>query len=181
MSPPVVVLLRHGEKPDPKAGIQGVDERGRALPEGLSPPGWQRAGALVRLLVPLAPDAAWLPRPTALWAARATGRHPSRRPLLTLLPLAAELRLAVDQSASADDPPESVAARLASLSGVTVVCWRHDDLPALARALCPQADVPALWPEDRFDVLWVVEGEGDGRHFRALPQRLLAGDGATPF
>ena len=46
-----ITCMRHGEKPDKHGDETGVDARGAPDPRGLTPRGWQRAGALVRWIV----------------------------------------------------------------------------------------------------------------------------------
>ena len=60
----------------------------------------------------------------------------------------------------------------------------HDLLPSLANMLMGDASsVPQIWPDDRYDVVWVVEdtGPGNGRGFRDVPKMLLAGDQPGPI
>ena len=44
----------------------------------------------------------------------------------------------------------------------------------------PATGCPRHWPDDRFDVVWVLDQAGDGAPwtFAQVPQRLLAGDRA---
>jgi hypothetical protein len=182
MSTSTLILMRHAEKPDADIGSQGVDELGRHDPQALSVRGWQRAGALVRLLAPADVAHAVLPRPTALCAAAPSRRHPSRRPALTLQPLANELDLPINQSCGADDEPAAVAQALLAEAGVILVSWRHDELPSLARALAVAAapdlvaHIPPEWPDDRYDLLWLLDRRGGAWRFRQQPQLLLPGD-----
>ena len=67
-----------------------------------------------------------------------------------------------------------------------LVVWHHGEIPSLARALgVDPADVPAAWPDGRYDLLWVLThqstpaatGEGPAHYsLEIVPQRLLAGD-----
>ncbi|HET9645340.1 MAG TPA: phosphoglycerate mutase family protein [Burkholderiaceae bacterium] len=173
-----VVLLRHAEKPDDVS--HGVDEQGRRDEHSLTVRGWQRAGALVRWL---APSDAQSPfgRPAAVWAAPATGPHPSHRPELTVTPLARYLNLSVNSAMSVGDHDAAASAVLADALPA-VVSWRHDDLPELARTFASRmgADpnaIPSDWPEERFDLAWVFERNERGIwSFRQVPQCLLEGD-----
>lgn len=182
MSTSTLILMRHAEKPNADIGCQGIDELGRHDPQALSVRGWQRAGALVRLLAPADVAHAVLPRPTALYATAPSRRHPSRRPALTLQPLATELDLPINQSCGADDEPAAVAQALLAEAGVILVSWRHDALPSLARALAVAtapdlvAQIPPDWPDDRFDLLWLLDRRGGAWRFRQQPQLLLPGD-----
>lgn len=181
MSNSTLILMRHAEKPDAVTGSQGVDELGHHDPQALSVRGWQRAGALVHLLAPTNVAHAVLPRPTGLCAAAPSRQHPSRRPAMTLQPLASQLDLPI--GCRADDEPAVVAQALLAQAGVILVSWRHDELPSLARALAMAAAAPELvahippaWPDDRFDLLWLLDRRGGVWRFRQQPQLLLAGD-----
>ncbi|MBW8894484.1 MAG: hypothetical protein JF617_21180 [Burkholderiales bacterium] len=57
-----------------------------------------------------------------------------------------------------------------------LVCWRHDELPGLARAILRDSGVPGTWPDDRFDLTWSIRRNDEGWTFLQLPQLLLAGD-----
>lgn len=161
-----IMLIRHAEKPEDENDL------------GLSPRGWQRAGALVRFFAPV--DAAAVRRhieqPGHVFAARATDEHPSPRPRLTVEPLAEELGLQVDERFSASEPVEHVAQVLRLLSGPVVVSWRHNELPALANALLGREEAPTRWPDNRFDLVWVVHRTPTGWSFTQVPQRVLPGD-----
>lgn len=168
---PPIMLMRHAEKPaDADAS------------PSLSPRGWQRAGALVRWLWPQSADAAPpfpLATPRRIVAAATTQAHPSTRPRDTVVPLAQALQIEIEQPFDSDDDTRRVAAWLRALDSAVLVSWRHDGLPALARALLPPSrstEVPALWPEDCFDLVWVVHYKSDDWTLTQVPQQLLAGD-----
>lgn len=59
-----------------------------------------------------------------------------------------------------------------------LVCWRHDYLPALAREVLQRNAPPILWPEERFDMTWVIRDDGTGGTFVQTPQLLVSGDQA---
>ena len=166
-----IFLVRHAEKPDPKAGIGGVSHTGQADSESLSVRGWQRAGALTVLFGADNAERTRLARPATLCAAVDAGR--SRRPYDTLRPLAQRLGLPIAEMASSGDV-RTAAAKLSALPGPVLVCWRHRELPTLARALLPRAAhcVPARWDDARFDLVWVIEAD----RLIVVPQSLLAGD-----
>jgi hypothetical protein len=173
-----VMLMRHGEKPADDGSVQGVDLAGRRDENELSVRGWQRAGALARLFAPLPgqPLRAGLATPAALFAPAVGGPVRSRRSHHTLLPLAELLGTAVDtRIAKGDETRVAHEARLQA--GAVLVCWSHQGLPAIARALT-NAAVPAHWPEDRFDLVWVIDLPGGA--FIQVPQLLLAGDRDEP-
>jgi hypothetical protein len=166
-----IFLIRHAEKPDPKAGIGGVSHNGQPDGESLSVRGWQRAGALSALFGADSAVRTTLARPATLCAAVDAGR--SGRPYDTLRPLAERLALPIRDMASSGDM-RTAAAKLWALPRPVLVCWRHRELPILARALLPRDAhrVPARWDEARFDLIWVIEPE----NLVVVPQSLLAGD-----
>jgi hypothetical protein len=163
-------LIRHGEKPLGNEG--GVAFDGRSDPTGLSVRGWQRAGALaVRFGGPL--RSAFFIKPTALYAAVDRGRSP--RPYDTLRPLSELLGLPITRLPSGD--AQAAATQIKAQAGNPLVCWRHQELPALARALLGDqgSSVPQHWDSTRFDLIWMVHEAG----LTVVPQRLLAGDRAA--
>ena len=69
------------------------------------------------------------------------------------------------------------------IEGVVLIAWEHRMIPSIATLLAgPDSKVPQIWPDDRYDLVWVFEkmGQGDGIAFREVPQMLLAGDQPGP-
>jgi len=69
-----------------------------------------------------------------------------------------------------------------------LVCWQHQGLAVLARAIVVPQRLAGLsadwvWPDDRYDVIWSLRRDGPGEpwHFRQYCQRLLSGDPDQPF
>ena len=62
-----------------------------------------------------------------------------------------------------------------------VIAWEHKVLPSLVGHVPHAPNVPANWPEDRFDLVWVLDRTGSEWSFAQLPQMLLAGDSAEPI
>ena len=167
------MLVRHAEKPLNDGPPHGVTVDGEPDPESLTPRGWQRAGALVGLFA-----SGRLPTPTHLFASQIGSQGASKRPRETLVPLADRLGLPVDSRFSKDDV-EPLAAALRTIDGVALVAWEHHRIPLIVAALgCSGADVPAIWPDDRYDVVWVLArpAEGVAYTFRQVAENLLAGD-----
>lgn len=173
-----IMLIRHAEKPDPAHA--GVDGAGREDEQSLSVAGWCRAGALVpyfsSLVDGMHPKVVC--RPHHIYAARATAMHRSTRPRDTVLPLATALGLSVDERWSDEDSVERFAETLRNFETPVLVCWRHDYLPALARAILHDGELPDVWPADRFDLTWSIRRDGERWSFQQVPQCLLAGDRA---
>jgi len=177
-----LLMIRHGEKPT--NGDSGVDAEGRATPSGLTPRGWQRAGALAVVLGPNSSTGhSALPRPAALVAPAYP--EPAHRPYLTLLPLAQLLGRSIETRYAVDaDPAQIAASLLASDAAVVLLCWEHRRLVDIAHAVAARGrvanadDIPRVWPDHRFDLVWRFDLDVATRAwtFVALDQRLLAGD-----
>jgi broad specificity phosphatase PhoE len=139
--------MRHAEKP--------LDERDPHL----SAAGRERAGRLVMSIPRLSGT------PDFLFAA--ADKPGSVRPRETLEPLAAALGLEIDHQVS-DKDCEGFAQKLLTEPAFegkrVVVSWRHDALPALARALgAPPGLCPDPWPDRRYDVVLRFDYEPDGK------------------
>jgi hypothetical protein len=177
----VIMLVRHAEKPIGDGPPHGVTVDGVQDGESLTTRGWQRAGALVGLFAPggHAPSpASALPTPTHLFASKVGVNSSSRRPLETLQPLADRLGIAVDSRFLKGAYPDLVEA-IRSIDGVVLVSWEHRLIPAMAGLIVGDAaGVPSVWPDDRYDLVWIFEraAPGDRFVFRQATQMLLAGD-----
>ena len=74
---------------------------------------------------------------------------------------------------------------VSSYSGVVLICWEHDHIPALASSLpvVQGTAIPQTWPGDRFDVIWTFTlGPAAAPvqyTFGQVPQQLLSGDTDT--
>lgn len=172
----VVMLMRHAEKPVLGGAAQGVASNGTASATSLTVTGWVRAGALVALFAPArGVPPAGLSKPTALWASDPRGEH-GQRPQQTVTPLAGRLGVAVDIRFGKGQGA-ALAGALAAAHGVTLVSWQHEEIPAIAAHLgVVSPPPPSSWPDDRYDVIWVLTRSGAGWAFGQVPQMLLAGD-----
>lgn len=134
-----VILLRHAER-------QSLFDEDSPLNEA----GQFRARALVPLLSGY--------QPTALYASDL------KRTQQTLAPLTS--RLGVTAQVRPKEESEALAAEiLREQKGRTVlVCWHHDRMKKLVRALGVKGAVP-YWPLDTYDWLWIVRipAKGDVR------------------
>jgi hypothetical protein len=178
MAPSKVMLIRHAEKPCEACAVQGVDEAGRLDPNQLSVRGWQRAGALVRFFASASGSLpAGIETPSAIFACKPGHGSNSVRSLSTVTPLAVVLGLTVNNDLEKSDEAALIAAAGAA-SGAVLICWPHEPIPAIARSIA--GDVPGLpvkWPGKRYDLVWVLDREGEGWRFSQLGQMLLPGDG----
>lgn len=183
-----ILLLRHAEKPDDPEGDIGLTSDGEEDAKSLTVRGWQRAGALAALLAPNPLLGCRLPSPDRIYASafRKGGGH-SRRPEQTVLPLAQKLGRPVDLTWALHQEA-AFGAALAASAGASLVCWQHQGLVALARAVAAPQRLSELpndwrWPADRYDVIWSLRHDGPGRawHFTQYCQGFLSGDPGRPF
>jgi hypothetical protein len=180
-----ISLIRHGEKQIGDALPQGVSVDGNADTFSMTPRGWQRAGALVGLFVdrPDGSAPALLPTPTHLFASEVGPSSHSRRPEETLMPIAARLGLTIAESYLPDQVVE-LANAIAACDGHVLVAWEHKRIPLIAaRLVADPSTVPKVWPDDRYDIVWIIEPDPDrgDLRLRQVPQSLLAGDRPEPI
>ena len=177
------MLIRHAEKPDRDGEPFGVNEKGTRNKEALAVRGWQRAGALAALLAPT--DGHFqhraLAKPKFLFASKPLKRKGSRRPIQTIRPVAQKLAIDIDSDFQRADY-ESMLEGVFSCKGVVLVCWQREYIPQIASYILGDGSkVPADWPEDRYDIVWVFDlNRRTGRYtFKQVPQKLLSGDSGT--
>jgi hypothetical protein len=171
----MVLVIRHAEKPGAGGSI-GVQETGTEDPNELSVRGWQRAGALTQLFRENSGRHPALTRPDWLIAASPAGDYLSRRAISTLTPLSRRFDTPIERRFAPGDEV-ALAAHLDKLEGVTLVAWRHQSIPAIGVALMGAADVPQVWPDERYDLIWLFTRTGHHPwRFAQLYQRLLDND-----
>jgi hypothetical protein len=169
-----ILLLRHAEKPEEGSADAGVDAFGKPDDRGLTPRGWQRAGALVRWIVPAIDGApAPIAKPTAIFAASPS--ESSLRPLLTVKPLAELLGLKIDARFHGEDTAKLLTA-VHAVDGVVLISWRHKYMGDIAKALCPELHPAPEWDEHVFDRAWLFTPVAGRWQLRELAQGLLPGD-----
>jgi broad specificity phosphatase PhoE len=171
-----ITLIRHAEKPDDEGKEFGVDEFGKPDPRGLTARGWQRAGALVRWIVPGRSGilTAPIPSPQAIFAVAPSPS--SRRPLLTVQPLASLIGLEID-AAFASNQVSELLQQVHAVPGAVLICWRHTDMPEIAKRLCPDLVPAPQWNQNCFDQAWLFTSVGEAWTMRQVAQQLLPGDG----
>jgi hypothetical protein len=194
----IIFIIRHGEKPgqavpgadacDPP-GPHGIDYCGNQNDANcLTPRGWSRAGALVSFFAPY--DGHFRPGITAPSQLISPG-YPKKAPDLattqqhrtyqTIWQLSDELSVNIDYTDYHEGEESDMGAALAAIpTGVTLVCWEHTAIPAIAKGIQPNADFPA-WPDDRFDVVWSFARDGTDYDFTQIGQMLLRGDSEQPI
>jgi hypothetical protein len=184
VSPEVIYIIRHAEKPL-KPPLSGVTFEGGQNEHSLLPRGWQRSGAIAALFHPeFGPMRAGLRTPTVLVAPSwgHPGKTAAHRSYQTIQGLSEQLRLPIT-SEFAQGQEQQLADRLVrSCSGVVLICWEHSHIPVIASSLpvVSGTAMPRKWPGDRYDVIWsftLAPGSGPVRYtFSQIPQLLLAGD-----
>jgi len=199
-SPEVIYIIRHGEKPAdlPPAGHGqsppaptapfGVDDQGNQNEHSLLPRGWQRSGALTVLFDPaLGARQAGLQVPGALLSPSYgdPDKTTAHRTYQTIQGLGARLNLQIASDFAEGQEPQLAASVVSTHSGVVLICWEHQHIPAIASALptVPATVIPQKWDGSRFDVIWaftLVPGSAPAQYtFGQIPQQLLSGDADT--
>ena len=178
------MIIRHAEKHN-GGRERGVNIEGFHTKHELTVRGWLRAGALVRYFAPVAgipPDGISTPR--TILASAATPDSPSLRAQHTVLPLAAVLGIEIDKAYAEGEEDAAAAAALAA-RGPVLISWHHSHIPVLAKRIAG-ADLPCPpdWPDDRFDVVWILDrsdGGGGPWRFSQVTQCLFAHDRDEPI
>lgn len=193
--PAQIYVIRHGEKPaDPPTPVAaptppfGVDFGGNQSIHSLLPRGWQRSGALTVLFAPaIGPLQAGLLTPTTLFSpdygkADKTQGH---RTYQTIQGLSGRLAVPINSPFAEGQESALASAVIADYTGVVLICWEHQHIPAIAAALptVSGTQIPTAWPGDRFDVIWSFtlepEASPSAYVFSQVPQQVLAGDATT--
>jgi hypothetical protein len=176
---PVVIIVRHAEKPEPE-GPHGVDHHGHPSGHGLTPRGWSRAGALAARMAYAGRPGDEMLRPGRVYATATDPHHASDRPRMTAHGIAQRLGVDMRDHLGRGDETK-LAGEVVTADEPTLIVWDHGHIPTLARAfpLAPDTEVPDAWPEDRFDLYWVLVPGASGYSLTIAPQELLAGDAPT--
>lgn len=181
-----IMIIRHAEKHTNGGLERGVNMEGVHTKHELTVRGWLRAGALVPYFAPPGgiPPGAPISTPRAIFASAATPDSPSLRAQHTVLPLATALGLEIDRR-HADGEEAALAAAALAAAGPVLISWHHSHIPNLARKIAgAHPGLPAHWPDDRFDVVWIldrVDASDAAWVFAQVPQRLFAHDRHEPI
>lgn len=178
-----IMLIRHAEKPAKDFTPYGVTLNGERSQESLDVRGWQRAGAFTSLFAPTDGhfQHASLARPRFLYASKFLRRKGSKRPIQTITPLADKLGIGINDDFRRSDF-ESMLEEVFLCKGIVLICWQREYIPSIAlHILGGRKIAPRVWPEDRFDLVWVFDlnRSSTGYGFKQVPQKLLMGDSAT--
>jgi len=181
-----IMIIRHAEKHTDNGRERGVNLEGEHTKHELTVRGWQRAGALVPFFAPAAglPADSPISTPRSIFASAATPLSPSLRAHHTVAPLAALLDLPINSNHAEGEEAATAVAVLAAPSPV-LISWHHSHIPLLARRITGDGiGCPSHWPDDRFDVVWILDRDdaADARwRFSQVTQRLFAHDRAGPI
>lgn len=187
-----IFITRHGEKPaDPPAPPPpyGVDLQGNQDAHSLLARGWQRAGGLAALFAPFGGGLrAGLLTPGQLISPNygsptTTAEH---RTYQTIYPLSQLIGVTIENPYAEGSEAELGQTVAAASSGVTLICWEHQAIPAIANSILPIAAgtvIPQSWPGARFDVVWsfTFNIASEVYEFGQIRQMLLYGDIDTPI
>ena len=176
-----IMIIRHAEKHQHGSHDRGVSEDGRPAHHELTVRGWQRAGALVHFFAPPGglPDDSRIQTPRSIFASDATRDSPSLRAMHTVGPLATALNIAVNH-AYAEEEEAALAAVVVTAPSPALIAWHHNAIPRLVMEIAGKPpDCPVHWPDDRFDLIWILERSAPRApwSFYQATQRLLPGDG----
>jgi hypothetical protein len=71
---------------------------------------------------------------------------------------------------------EALIADLSDREGTILISWEHKLIPELVKQLPQAPDVPRRWPDNRYDLIWLLDRNAESWTFRQIPQLLLSGD-----
>lgn len=175
-----IVITRHGEKPSESGKPHGINVEGEHDPHSLSVRGWMRAGALAGIFG-LLPQTQYpgIQVPQRIYATHPSHSAQSTREYDTAGPTATKLGHKVRADYKHGQEAQ-LAAELASTQDSALVVWHHGAIPELMKHFdIENADhIPEQWPEDRFDLMWVLTRPNEHSQFTWQPvnQDLLEGD-----
>jgi hypothetical protein len=182
MAPTKIMIIRHGEKPEPGTPDEGLGPDGGSDPASLTAEGWKRAKKLVGFFVDA--DAPGIATPIMIFACKPT--PDSRRPQETVSLLANALWSDAQRPQRFNtkidrDNFAGLAAAVMASEGACLICWEHDRIPGIAAEFPHVPPSPGKWPGHRFDVVWVLDSHGDSWAFSQTPESLLPDDEGKPI
>jgi len=131
-----IVLIRHGEKPDDG--------------DNLSCKGFNRSLALSKVLFTKYGQYAAIYVP----ALKLGNKTKSARMFQTITPYAVKYNLNINSSFDEEDY-KAIAKEVRKRSGVVIMVWEHNTIPALARAFGVQGGF-LDWSDEDYDTMWVI-------------------------
>jgi hypothetical protein len=157
-----------GRNPAKTDSTGGIDVTGHPDAHSLSTRGWTRAAYLVDVFATDSTGQARLPRPSVVYASgQGIGNGEGARPRETVGPLAAALNIPINTTFSRGQEAQ-LAQRAAAQTGPALICWQHGSIPAIGTAFTPTSPAtPAVWPDERHDVVWTFTATDGGLALRA--------------
>lgn len=168
-----ILFIRHGELHE----TPGFNEHGIPNNQSLTVRGWQRAGALVRRVCPQGGNRDLVP--DVVFASGVGQDSPSLRPQQTIAPLVEFLHRAggVDTCFTfMKHDADTLMADVMRRSGTVLIAWEHSQIAACIAALPNPPRHPDKWPDDRYDLIWRLDRDGDSWSFSQGLQSVLSGD-----
>lgn len=169
------MIIRHAEEHD----VDGITQDGRVDPQSLTVRGWQRAGALVPFFCS---GGRGVSTPDTIFASAIAPGSQSRRPQQTVAPLHAVLKergRVCYSEAFAKPDTSALMAEVMTQSGIVLIAWNHSRIADCVAALPNPPQTPGKWPDDRYDLVWMLDHTDAGWNFCEVPQLLMAGDAAV--
>jgi hypothetical protein len=166
MEPSRIIIIRHGEK------SQNKNDTNLHMPKG-----YERAAALATFLPFKFKEI------DVLYAPRIGPNRQSIRVIETITPLSKFLNLPILTTYfnSKDEIKKMVKFIRTNPNyrrKTVLICWHHHKIPFLTKEFKPINinQVPNHWPNDRFDVIWILKKTPNGIIFSQEPEKLLFGD-----
>jgi hypothetical protein len=176
-----IMMIRHAEKPDGQTA--GISIAGDQDPEEITVRGWQRSGALVRFFAPVAGPLSdnRLATPKFIFASGIGLHSKSLRPQHTVAELAEQLGPPLNVDYLKGDE-KALADEVVTKDRPVLIAWQHEVIPEIVNRIVGNSTIcPQQWPDQRFDLVWVLDQEtpADAWTFNQVPQMLLPGDSNT--
>jgi hypothetical protein len=175
-----IVITRHAEKPGDSGKPRGINTDGEHDPHSLSVRGWTRAGALASLFG-LLPNSRYpaVQEPVQVYATHPSHEAQSTREYDTAGPTAKKFGIKLESTFKHGEEKDLANVIIEGNQNALVV-WHHGAIPRLLEHfdIENRSDIPESWPEDRFDLLWVLSKQPGATSFRwhEVNQSLLDGD-----
>lgn len=180
-----IMLIRHAEKHFDGSPERSVAPDGSQEKHHLTVRGWLRAGALVRYFAPAGglPAGSPISTPASIFASAATPKSPSLRAQHTVEPLAELLGIKINHD-YADGEEKALVPAVLAAKGPVLISWHHSHLIRLTVYLAgPDVPCPRDWPDDRFDVVWILDRDAPAApwRFSQVAQQIFAYDRPEPI
>ena len=164
LTPAQIVIIRHAEKP----------ESGNELSES----GQQRAH-LLPIYFNTNEILTDFGKPAAIFAAAPRKIGDSIRCIQTVIPLATNLNLEINQNftkKNIHDLEEYVMSNPFYFDRTVIICWDHLGIPTMARLFGAMGS-PVVWDKNVYDRTWIIRfGRNEATRFINFPQKIFPCD-----